>query len=66
MIERLWHVGRSWGGPGPKEAGCPCLKEECGLVRLDQTAGECEEHGVETCKTLRVGHVGELCPGSGG
>lgn len=54
------HRGRSWGGPGPLEESCPCVKAACGLVA--QVDPACTEHPDERAKTLRSAHLASLCP----
>jgi len=55
------HIGRSFGGPGHLEEGCPCHKAPCGLV--DGIDPECTEHPFARGKTIRVGHMPQECPG---
>lgn len=54
------HRGRSWGGPGPLEASCPCTKAACGLVADVNPA--CAEHPDERAKTMRSLHYANWCP----
>lgn len=56
-----WHIGRSWT-THEIEDSCSCEQEVCGLVRASQ-AGECLEHGLLACRTIRQGHKPEDCPG---
>lgn len=56
------HVGRSWGGPGPKEADCPCPKAPCGLVDMSKAVDGCPEHSIWSGKTLRTLHDVSRCP----
>ncbi len=55
------HVGRSFGGH-PIEDECPCVKEPCGLVRIDDANPACEHHPPERLKTMRQGHAAHRCP----
>ncbi|MFI7191438.1 hypothetical protein ACIBQ0_17025 [Nocardia nova] len=57
-----WHVGRSFSGH-PLEDECPCPKEPCGLVRLENAHPDCEQHPN---KTLRQGHRADQCPATPG
>jgi len=57
-----WHFGRSFNGPGAKEADCPCHKAACGLV--DAYAVECGQHNPTQVRTIRVSHLVENCPGA--
>ena len=58
----IFHFGRSWSGPGPLEADCPCPKTPCGLVSSDNVAPDCQQHPAERCKTMRTVHLAEDCP----
>ena len=59
--DRVWHFGRSFGGPGPME-DCPCGKAACGLVDEALIDPACTQHPVARCKTIRVSHWHEDCP----
>jgi hypothetical protein len=54
------HFGRSFGGPGDLEVGCPCRKAPCGLV--DAYAEHCPQHNPMAGKTIRTFHPAEQCP----
>lgn len=56
------HFGRSFEGPGPLEAGCPCKKAPCGLV--NQVSEECDQHPMEKFQTIRSAHLADECPGA--
>lgn len=60
----FWHIGRSWGGPGPLEASCPCPKEPCGLVDASRALEECPQHHWRHAPAVRSRHAAEVCPGS--
>ncbi len=62
----VWHVGRSWGGPGALEAGCPCPKAACGLVIQQTASPDCDQHGPPPYppRTMRTGHAADRCPGA--
>lgn len=58
------HIGRSFNGPGDLEAKCPCPKQPCGLVLLeDADRVQCPEHAVVSGKTIRTVHQAEDCQG---
>lgn len=61
----MTHVGRSFGGPGPIEATCPCELAPCGLVDMENVSDECDQHPPTACKTMRTGHRAEDCPETG-
>lgn len=57
------HYGRSFGGPGDREAECPCPKQPCGLVSSqDAEQVRCPEHRLGAAKTIRVFHRASDCP----
>jgi hypothetical protein len=55
------HVGRTWSD-NRLEQLCPCPLERCGLVALDKTHPECEEHTTRA-RTMRQIHEAADCPG---
>lgn len=57
-----FHYGRSFSGPGPIEASCPCPKELCGLVQTPSP--ECDQHSFASPRTIRVMHMAQDCPGA--
>lgn len=54
------HVGRTWSD-NRLEQLCPCPLEPCGLVALDKTHPECEEHTTRA-RTMRQIHEAADCP----
>lgn len=56
------HIGRSWDGPGPMEADCPCHKAPCGLV--DTPSPACDQHPWTHYRTIRTAHRACTCPGA--
>jgi hypothetical protein len=63
-MTRGWHVGRSFGGPGPLEADakCSCEKAPCGLVVSDAIDPACPSHAGGRAHTIRTSHQAVLCP----
>lgn len=56
----VFHVGRSWGGPGWIESSdeCTCDKAPCGLVVMNTINSDCSQHSQ---RTLRTNHPAEEC-----
>lgn len=63
-MPKPYHVGRSWGGPGPLEEACPCPKTDCGLVDWQKADSGCSEHAWSRAKSMRVGHHADSCWGA--
>lgn len=61
MTISVRHSGRSWGGPGPIEADCPCPKAPCGLVPNDYP-DPCGQH--DGSESIRSSHRADACPGA--
>lgn len=55
------HIGRTFSGHRIEDA-CPCPQEPCGLVAQDRVVEGCTQHNVRYAKTIRQGHLANLCP----
>lgn len=54
-----WHVGRAFTGHAIEDA-CPCPKEPCQLVSLEDASPDCTQH--TPTKTIRQAHLASECP----
>lgn len=60
-----WHVGRSWTG-NRLERDCPCPKQPCGLVAMDEADPDCPQHAFWAAKTDSPVPLGRELPAPGG
>lgn len=58
-----WHLCRSWNPPDPFAPDCGCALLPCGHVSSD-AAGDCAQHGIAACKSMRSGHRARFCKGA--